>query len=149
MFVQSCAGSSHTDVQRKTTSLNTHLCYSDFSRTSACLSISTLCPLESLLLEYTVCSFFPMCPSCRDLRTSPHLLQPLVKCHFLSEAKLYCPLKISSHSTSYPVFCPHFSPALPNMVLTEPNYLVFIKVKGVTYSGTLSSEISVSFILGT
>lgn len=50
-----------------------------------------------------------------------------------------------------PRFLPHVSLVLStsNMLLTEPNYLVFIKVKGIIYSGTLSSEIFVCFIPGT
>lgn len=149
MFVQSCAGSSHTDVQRKTTSLLKHspMLLRLFENFSMPKHINTL-SVGKLIVRIHCLFLLPHVPF---LQRSPHQPSPPSAFGQMSLPRWSQTLLPSKNqlSTSYPVFCPHFSPALPNMVLTEPNYLVFIKVKGVTYSGTLSSEISVSFILGT
>lgn len=67
----------------------------------------------SLLLECDVYSLFLGCSSPpRESHVNPHLLQHLLKCNFLNEAKLYHPIKITSHPTLYPIFCPISPPAL-------------------------------------
>lgn len=66
---------------------------------------------------------FLLAPECH---VNPHILQRLYKWHFLNEGELYCPIKITSHPTLYPIF-PTFPSALSAFWGTSnmPYYLIF------------------------